>query len=286
LRPGPERYFYHSFPRGTDEMGGVEKGLTILRSMKKRGLLLTPEIPQWADVRSGDSPEPWSIAQIRCSFTLLKPFELLQHAKVFGHFAIEFDIKDLRKFGAIPVFYIPSILEPGDASGELGAALVTCIGQIDELFCRLKKTKESIQSNPNRDEPLGIMKNGRLVRQTTCSVGGAEDLLSFLGEGHQPLIDLQAGLQALSGLFYPTENLRCTDLLGYYHEREWRILSGAAKKKKKIARRLNEHAKEFLLGLDREFYSKQMLFRNGERRRVDECRLFEQLVDSFIKIFT
>jgi hypothetical protein len=64
---GPERYFYHSFPRGTDKMGGVEKGLTILRSMKKRGLLLTPEIPipKWPDILSGDPlSEPWSVAEI------------------------------------------------------------------------------------------------------------------------------------------------------------------------------------------------------------------------------
>jgi len=38
----PDRYFYHSFPRraGSDEM---KKGLSILKSIVKSGLLLTPE---------------------------------------------------------------------------------------------------------------------------------------------------------------------------------------------------------------------------------------------------
>ncbi len=276
-RKSPERYFYHSFPRGTDKMDGVGKGLTILQSMKEMGLLLTPEIPKWPDNVSGDPlSEPWSVAQIRCCFTLLQPFELLQHAKVFGHFAIEFDIKELRKFGAIPVFYLPTILEPDDASGVLAAKLVGCIGQIDELLCRLKLTEDSIGGDTNRDKPLGIMKDGRLVRQTTCSVGGIEDLLSFLGEGHQPLINLWAGLRALSGFFFPTEDLN-TDLVGYYHEREWRILSSAAKNGVKLARCLDKHEEEFLLRLDRNFFGEPMAFRDGQRRRVDKCRVLEEL---------
>jgi hypothetical protein len=106
----PRRFFYHSFPRrrGSEETYEVEKGLTILRLMKKMGLLLTPENIKWPDVSSeGSLSEPWTIVQIRCCFTELGPTELLQHAEVFGHFAIEFEIKVLPRLGAIPVFYLP-----------------------------------------------------------------------------------------------------------------------------------------------------------------------------------
>lgn len=261
----PERYFYHSFPRRKDKTGEEEKGLKILGLMKKMGLLLTPEIVPWS--------EGYFTVQTRCCFTELAPAELLEHAKVFGHFAIEFDIKVLRGFGAIPVFYLPT----GDASGELAAALVACIGDIDVLLCRLSRLEASVRSNPNKNNSVGTLNNGMVERDIACSVREAEDLLSFLSEGNEPLISLRAGLQGLSGFFKPTEPLNSTELLTYYREREWRILSGASRKNVKIARPLVKDEVEWLLRLDRQFFGEQLLFRTGLDRRVEQCRVLDQL---------
>ena len=103
------------------------------------GLLLTPEITEWPEVQpDGVLSEPWYIAQKRCCFTELTPAELLQHAEVFGHFAIEFDIQVLRSLGAIPVFYLPRTSEANAGLETLATALVAGIGQIDAL-CALTK---------------------------------------------------------------------------------------------------------------------------------------------------
>jgi len=237
------------------------------------GLLLTPEIIEWPDVPSKGSPlAPWYVATKRCSFTELTPVELLQHADFFGHFAIEFDIQVLRSLGAIPVFYLPQTSSTNAGAETLATAFVACIGEIEILFDRLSQLEELARSNPNKDERL------RVNHETRCSVGGAEDLLSFLTEGNQPVINLHGALQALSGLFYPAEDLNYTNLLGYYRQREWRILANMAKDGVELTRSLDAGEMQSLLELDPEFFSEQLLFRTGiYYRRVDQCKLFEQL---------
>src|SRR5262245_56796620 len=98
-----ERFFYHSFPRRPSV-----NGLSILRSIIERGLLLTPEKFEFREpLDDGSSSAPASIFQKRICFTELSPNELPAHSKLFGTFALEFDINTLRAMGAIPVFYVP-----------------------------------------------------------------------------------------------------------------------------------------------------------------------------------
>jgi len=280
LKSGPERFFYHSFPRrpSTDESGEVEKGLTILHMMKDIGLLLTPEIIEWPEVQpDGSLSEPWCVAQKRCCFTEIAPPELLQHADVFGRFAIEFDIKVLRSLGAIPVFYLPRTSEANAGLETLATELVAGIGQLEVLFDRLSELEELARNSSHKDKRLLVTENGIVTHETQCSVGGAEELLSFLTEGLQPVVSLHAILKTLSNFFYPTENLRYTDLHGYYRQREWRILANMARDGVEVTRHLHESEMESLLKLDRVFFSRQLKFRTGTFCIVDRCKLFEQL---------
>jgi hypothetical protein len=193
--------------------------------MKEMGLLLTPEITKWPDVPSKASPsEPWSVATTRCSFTELSPSELLQHAEFFGHFTLEFDIEVLRSLGAIPVFYLPCTSRTNAGAEALAAALVACMGEIEVLFGRLSDLEELVRSEPNNE---GRFLSGE--SKTPLSVGGVKALLSYLTREIQPVIKLWAAVKALSGFFYPVEDLKHTDLLGYYQQREWRILANMAK---------------------------------------------------------
>jgi hypothetical protein len=279
LKPGPERFFYHSFPRrrGTDTSDEAEKGGAILRLMKEMGLLLTPEIIEWPDVQpDGSLSEPWYVAQKRCCFTELAPAELPQHAEVFGHFAIEFGIQVLRSLGAIPVFYLPRTSEANAGLEALSTALVAGIGQLEALFDRLSQLEELVRSNPHKDERLLVTENGIVTHETECSVGGAEDLLSFLTKA-QPVLSLHAILKTVSSFIYPTEDLRYIDLHGYYQQREWRILPNMARDGIELTRPLRAEEMESLLELDRAFFSRQLSFRTGTFRRVDQCRLFEHL---------
>ncbi len=276
---GPERYFYHSFPRkprnhSIDVTAEVEKGLAILSSIKKMGLLLTPETIEWPAVSSdGALSETWKVTQKRCSFTELAPAELSQHAQLFGDFALEFDIHVLRTLGAIPVFYLPRPSKTTKASEELATAFVAGIGEVDVLLDRLRQFEELVRSNFNKDDKPLLTKDGRQAR---CSIGDIEDTLSILTEGVQPLIGLQATFRALSGFFYFTEDLKYTDLLGYYRQREWRILANMAKDDIELTHELDKCEKDSLLEVDPDFFSRQLTFRTGTSRRVDECRLFTQ----------
>jgi hypothetical protein len=256
----------------------VEKGLAILHLIKQMGLLLTPEIIEWPEVQpDGSLSDPWYVAQKRCCFTELAPAELPQHAEVFGHFAIEFDIQVLRNLGAIPVFYLPRTSETNAGLETLATALVAGIGQLEVLFDRLSQLEGLVRGNPHKDNQLLIKKNGIVTHETQCSIGGAEDLLSFLTEGLQPIVSLHAILKTVGGFFYPTEDLRYTDLHGYYQQREWRILANMARDGVELTRPLHAGEMESLLELDREFFSRPLLFRTGTFRRIDQCKLFEHL---------
>ena len=246
--------------------------------MKEMGLLLTPEIIEWPEVQpEGSLSEPWYIAQKRCCFTELAPAELPQHAKVFGHFAIEFDIQVLRSLGAIPVFYLPRTSEANAGLEAMATALVAGIGQLEMLFDRLSQIEGVLRGNHHKDERLLVTENGIVTHEIRCSVGGAEELLSFLTKGLPPVPSLHAILKTVSNFFYPTEDLRYTGLQGYYQQREWRILANMARDGVELTRPLQADEMESLLELDRVFFSKQLSFRTGTFRRVDQCRLFEQL---------
>jgi hypothetical protein len=270
LKTAPERYFYHSFPQHKEKTGEVEKGLKILALMKKMGLLLTPDNIPWPDVRSdGSASEGWTITQIRCCFTELGPNELAQHAEEFGHFALEFEVDVLPRLGAIPVFYLPRRSIGG--AEQLATELVACVGNMQILVNRILRLEEEIRVNSNKNKSHSIIKNGD-TRKAQSSVGGAEDLLSSLTEGMQPLSRVYAALKALSGFFYPTDDLSRTGLLGYYRQREWRILANIG-----LTRRLEADERECLLQLDRQFFTRELKFENGIHPGIDECRVFQQL---------
>jgi hypothetical protein len=241
--------------------------------MNEMGLLLTPEITKWPDVSPKASPsEPWSVAATRCSFTELAPAELLQHTEVFGHFAIEFDIQVLRSLGAIPVFYLPCTSGTNAGAEALAAALVACMGEIEVLFSRFSDLEELARNEPSNDRQFPLGKN-----ETLISLVGVKALLSYLTRDIQPVIKLWAAIKALSGFFYPVEDLKHTDLFGYYQQMEWRILANMAKDGIELTRPLYTREMESLLKLDPEFFGQQLCFRDGNYRRVDRCKLFEQL---------
>lgn len=125
----------------------------------------------------------------------------IPYAEIFGHFAIEFDIKVLRSLGAIPVFYLPRTSEANAGLEALATELVAGIGQLEVLFDCLSELEELAQNSPHKDRRLLVTENGIVTHETQCSVGGAEELLSFLTEGLQPVVSLHAILKTLSNFF-------------------------------------------------------------------------------------
>jgi hypothetical protein len=285
----PETYFYHSFPRKffgkTEE---ITKGLAILESVIESGLLLTPETWEAREqLAEGGLSLPLHVEQKRICFTELSPNYLKEHSSVFGHFALEFGIIELRQLGAIPVFYIPSD-ERSEYLEGVGTALLNRLGDIQVFFENLEKFEEYLTniSQSNKSNKLKLSPRGRPpIKQLECTVGAAEELIGgFKRPGISYGLYIGA-VQFLGGFFYKTENFKYNDLLDYYRQREWRITANMEKDGIKVDRPLKDTEKTRLLEIDESFFGKEREFRTGVYRIVDQCKLFSEFKDRHVLDF-
>jgi len=173
-----ERYFYHSFPRRSEGENEIDKGLQILRSIVKSGLLLTPEQTSWQEpVSGGGLSEPWKVIQKRACFTELATTELKRHSDVFGRFALEFEIQGLRQLGAIPVFYFPRASTDDIGMESVAASLLCRTGEIQVLLNRLGQleydgksilfTGDEFGKEDGLDEPMEAAEKFMVDNQAT-----------------------------------------------------------------------------------------------------------------------
>lgn len=251
-RSAPTRYMYHSFPRPRQNASTseeiTEKGLRILRGMVEVGLVLAPEILKFRPPSPIASSEDdlIRIAQKRMSFTYLEPRELPGHAEQFGQFALELDHDDLRRLGAVPVFYLPQPLvdDMGDPlASSIGWMLISDLGDIQSVL-------------------------DGLSGQTVVPPGAQTPIR---------IDHLRGAVQALSGLFYPTEDFEFNDQLGYYRQREWRIISHMVLENVHLARDLTAREKELVSAADQSWWNHIVTFRDGDARRIDQAKTFDRI---------
>lgn len=170
-------FMYHSFP---SKGGSAQAGLSVLKSIARHGLLLTPE-----DFEVGiDWPDGYQetvgFAQTRICFTLIASEELPQHAESFGPFAIEYDVSVLKRLGANPVF---SLVGGGT---EIVGSLMTLNDLIAELRSDAPEFAQGWDEKPHT----------------------------------RSLDHLQASIHGLSGYFYPVGSCAYEDDVRYFLERE------------------------------------------------------------------
>lgn len=275
-----ERFFYHNFSRRYKDNKAlyIEKGLSILASIKKLGFVLTPEVIEWKEpLSNGTQSKPWRVAQKRCCFTELVPSEVVNHSEMFGKFALEIEISVFRQLGGIPVFYMPRPSNEDKGLESLASALLSRIGEIQVLLNRLGDLEELVKNTPNKNQILQIAKNKQVLGSIQCSIGGAENLISYLRYGSQPIAILRNSLRALSGFFYPTEDFRYTGTLAYYRQREWRIIANMSKLGTDLTRNPTEDEKENLMKINYEFFNRQIELHTGKYKRADQCKIFDHL---------
>ena len=274
-----QRFFYHSFPRRGLDHGDVNhKGLAVLTSIAKSGLLLTPERTEWSEfLQDGKRSKPVEVFQKRICFTELAQHELEAHAKVFGPFALEFSIENLRLLGAIPVFYMPPPGCEERALEGVAAALISRLADIQLLLTRLTDIANLAQRTSNKADSLQVTRNGIVVGTTRCSIGAAEDLLAVLSHEIQPPLQLLSAVRALGGFFYPTEGLAYTGELAYYRQREWRIIANMVQRGVEVARDLVDDEKMTVCAIDADFFECRMRFPTGEHRRIDQCKYISRV---------
>jgi len=78
-----------------------------------------------------------------------------------------------------------------------------------------------------------------------------------------PFSELHGALMSMASLFYPTENFKYTAPLGYYRQREWRIISGLFFKGQLTTTVATGSQAAELMQFDREFFSRELDFADG-----------------------
>jgi hypothetical protein len=236
----PTRRFFHSFPRpksGEDEDATIERGLAILGAMKKIGLVLAPEIVEWDLGQITGGREELKLLQRRASFTELSDAELPPHTEVFGPISLSFDIGALREAGATPVMYIPQ----GLASSALSQIGTFCVRGAYHTRAVLRQLQDLQRtSNPKAaaatfgrpmhpDCNIALTNTdaaGKVVATYDVPAAHVQQVLNHVGYNNIPFDHSTGILSVFINMFYPADNMHTGDELGYYRQREWRLIAG------------------------------------------------------------
>ncbi|MEM5495652.1 abortive infection system antitoxin AbiGi family protein [Hoeflea sp. AS16] len=295
MNPSERRFFYHSFPRPRPNDAPeviTSKGIEILRSIKEIGLLLAPEIVRWETPVSIGSPSPILLPQTRISFTELSENELGSHSKMFGPFALEFELEDLRREGAMPVIYVPQARSAEDLLTLTGAIMVSHLGHTQYLvkqlhqLAQLSDPEQAMKllgtehvTSVREDYTLNLSNsgdNGEIVQSTEVPAKTIREILNYLGFRNAPFNSMIGVLTLTQSLFYPTDNEHAKDDLAYYREREWRITGGYDINAKSRGRALTYAEKQQVLSIDAAFWSRKDQVDNVAVSRIERAMVLNQ----------
>ena len=284
-----DRYFFHSFPRPKDTETTnqtFERGLKILSFMKNAGVVLAPEIVEWKDVPAiTGNAEYLSLLQRRVSFTELSLNELPLHSKQFGPIAIAFNIGRLRGAGALPVIYVPQLVDrnPLSAFSTLivrGAFHTRAVLQQLHTLGQLAEQTLNMSANPltpivldlHNTDPTGQLPKQQFIVPSNY----AHALMTYVGFRNIPFDHSVAILDVALEMFYPTDNAHTGDLLGYYRQREWRFLGGdLAFNNRPIARKLTDQEQQKLTAIDPGFWQKELEVNHTRQSRASLAQVYE-----------
>lgn len=275
-----ERFFYHSFPRRGRNTGvEIDKGCRILSLICDAGLLLAPEVVKWQNPHAdGSPPRKQEYIQRRVCFTELSPGDLNEHAEIFGHFALEFEIGVLKGMGALPVFYIPQATT-ADASeiNSLGSILVMQTIDAMVLVMRLAGVKQNLDAAPDVTEGrFGNTFGFEKPKTFSLDVQETRNALEAFCYGLTPPDMLEHALTGLLACFYPADNLRDNKALAYYRQREWRISGNFAVRGEDVMRRTSDQVIGRLLDIDADFFGRDFPTTSGTKRLAEEAFVYPE----------
>ncbi len=236
---------YHSFPR----VGGAdihdERGLSILDSILKLGLLATPEVIKWMFVDG----ESFRVAQKRICFTALQKSELNDHAKIFGEISIAFRRADLEQIGAVPVFYVPRSLKQERQGRNIGGFHMERLYQLLVITQQLR-TKKDVIAFRNKDINIE---------------------------------DVEAFIRYLTGLFAPIEDIEDGKNRFYYAQKEWRVMGNLFFRGEALSRKLSVDEMRNIELLCPEFFKKIQNFPTGEYSNIKQSLLIPKIAECTVR---
>src|SRR5262249_48822897 len=128
-----------------------EAALRVLQFILRFGLLLTPEPIRFS--RNPPTPPPpgdaVNVRQRRVCFSLMRRPEFKESSGTFGPMTLEFDPSHMRKLGAVPVIYVPTVGETDpreDRFARLATDLVGCLVDAFSIVRNIQELKDALHS--------------------------------------------------------------------------------------------------------------------------------------------
>lgn len=277
-------FAYHCFPRrvsGESVESAHKRGFATLESMVKHGLLLTIELVQWPELYHGNQIGATTTAsQRRLSFTQLPGERLSDHRKIFGDFALEFSIANLVHIGGVPVIYFPRPQAGQIGLEGVGSNMVNRLAEVRTLLAMLKEISHALVDAPGfkleNCPPAGGAP--MIASFSTEETAGIRRFLASIPSlrGVSTFDHLLGGIDGVFSLFYYTDDSKYTVPLGYYQQREWRLLN-CFHNNTALSHPATIEQVEELLKINAAFFGKQMQFAQGEEIMAKHCHFYPSL---------
>ena len=278
------RSLFHSFPRpkGRSAAEVTKLGLAILRNTFDVGLVLAPEVVTWKH-QHGD---PTITLQRRMCFTELAASELPEHAKAFGPFALRFSPEKLRAAGAMPVIYAPQELpgHPASVIAEFCVKAAWHTKYVLERFEDLRQVAETLGAGTYNGFPVdknatidlnNVTPEGTRVNEFKIKPADVAALMTHIGYRNIPFAHSIAMLGIYENMFYPTDNAYSDDMLGYYRQREWRlVLSNFEFNGQPVSRPLTADERQKLEAVDPVFWQRELTVRGQTSSRSTLAQIY------------
>lgn len=278
------RSLFHSFPRpkGRSTPEVTKLGLAILRNTFNVGLVLAPEVVTWKH-QYGD---PTILLQRRMCFTELAASELPEHAKTFGPFALRFSAETLRAAGAMPVIYAPQELpgHPASVIAEFCVKAAWHTKYVLENLERLREIAETLGTGTYNGAPVdkdatinlgNVTPEGVRVNEFKIKPSDLAALMTHIGYRNIPFAHSVAMLTIYENMFYPTDNAYSDDILGYYRQREWRLVSSNFEiNGQPVSRPLTADERRELEAVDPAFWQRELTGRGQTSSRSALAQIY------------
>lgn len=289
--PMQQRRLIHSFPRpkaGDSPEATLERAISILSLIKKVGLVLAPEVIEWDLSSPSSNQTPLRTLQRRICFTEIEPAELTKHCASFGPLALSFDIERLRESGAMPVIYIPQGLN--STLSQIATFCVNGAHHTKSVLGQLQQLKEVSDPSlatqrfghpvaPNYN--LDLKNNdsaGNIVASYSVPATHVQQLLQHVGFNNIPFDHSIGVLGIFLNMFYPTDNLYQGELLGYYRQREWRLIASDVKiNGRPMGRELSVAEKNDLTAINPTFWNRAILVDGNDTTRQELALVYEPI---------
>jgi len=262
-----------------------------LTLMKELGLVLAPEIVEWDLHALAVGGEQLRLLQRRVSFTELSANELAPHSEIFGPIALAFDIAKLRENGAMPVIYVPQ----GVAESPFSQIATFCVRgayHTKHVLRQLQELKElsdpdlaakHFRMPTSQNYKLNLQNSdpaGSIVAKYDIPASYVQDVLSYVGFNNIPFNHSVGVLGVFMNMFYPTDNTHTGDQLGYYRQREWRLVAGdISVNDRPIGRELTEKELCEIENIDPEFWTRNLEYEGNSKKRSSLALIYDPVPD-------